>query len=101
MSSALRPAFSVETDPYVRATACRVCSAWICGNSQGGDDLRRVHALMVSALDNIKAKPTLPDYNEKANTLEKLSVLKAWAKVFVTSVRNGLKNGEVLGEILK
>lgn len=55
------------------------------GNSQGGEDLRRVHTLMVSALENIRTKPTLPDFNESANTLEKLSILKAWAlgKVFI------------------
>ncbi len=91
----------MDTDPYVKATACRVCSAWICGNSQGGEDLRRVHTLMVSALENIRSKPTLPDYNEKANTLEKLAILKSWAQVFTTSVENGLQGGESLTEILK
>jgi len=101
VSAALRPAFATETDPYVKATACRVCSAWICGNSQGGEDLRRVHTLMVSALENIREKPTLPDYNEKANTLEKLAILKAWAQVFTTAVENGLRNSESLSEILK
>ncbi|ODM96075.1 HEAT repeat-containing protein 5B [Orchesella cincta] len=53
VSAALRPAFAVETDPMVTATACRVSSAWICGNSKG---------------KNIRTKPTLPDFNESANT---------------------------------
>ncbi|CAL8143424.1 unnamed protein product [Orchesella dallaii] len=102
VSAALRPAFAVETDPMVTATACRVCSAWICGNSQGGEDLRRVHTLMVSALENIRTKPTLPDFNESANTLEKLAILKAWAQVFVTAVENGLKDAQGgLNEVLK
>jgi hypothetical protein len=56
---------------------------------------------MVSALENIREKPTLPDYNEKANTLEKLAILKAWAQVFTTAVENGLQNEESLSEILK
>jgi hypothetical protein len=101
VSAALRPAFSVETDPAVKSTACRVCSAWIVGNSQGGEDLRRVHTLMVSALQNVREKPTLPDYNESANTLEKLSILKAWAQVFIAAVENGVETGDSLSEILK
>ncbi|OXA59612.1 HEAT repeat-containing protein 5B isoform X2 [Folsomia candida] len=101
VSAALRPAFSVETDPAVKSTACRVCSAWIVGNSQGGEDLRRVHTLMVSALENIRTKPTLPDFNESANTLEKLSILKAWALVFIAAIENGLSTGDSLSDMLR
>ncbi len=101
VSAALRPAFSVETDPAVKSTACRVCSAWIVGNSQGGEDLRRVHTLMVSALENIRTKPTLPDFNESANTLEKLSILKAWALVFIAAIENGLSSGDSLNDMLR
>jgi len=101
VSAALRPAFSAESDPSVKSTACRVCSAWICGNSQGGEDLKRVHTLMVSALENIRSKPTLPDYNESANTLEKLAILKAWAQVFTTAVFNGLQEGFTLEQVLR
>ncbi|ODM87684.1 HEAT repeat-containing protein 5A [Orchesella cincta] len=58
---------------------------------------------MVSALENIRTKPTLPDFNESANTLEKLAILKAWAQVFVTAVENGLKEKDCQGlnEVLR
>ena len=56
---------------------------------------------MVSALENVRMKPTLPDYNESANTLEKLAVLKAWSQVFISAVGNGLDAGESLSNIIK
>jgi hypothetical protein len=56
---------------------------------------------MVSALENIRTKPTLPDFNESANTLEKLAILKAWAQVFIAAIDNGLSTGDSLNDMLK
>lgn len=56
---------------------------------------------MLSALENIRTKPTLPDFNESANTLEKLSILKAWAQVFIAAVENGLASGDTLNDMLR
>lgn len=85
VSAALRPAFSNETGSHVTAAACAVCSAWIgSGVAKDLNDLRRVHQLLVSSLDklhNTSNATTL--YNESLATLEKLSILKAWAEVRV------------------
>lgn len=83
MGAALRPAFSNETASHVTAAACAVCSAWIgSGVAKDLNDLRRVHQLLVSSLaklQNTSNATTL--YNESVATLEKLSILKAWAEV--------------------
>jgi hypothetical protein len=73
-----------------------------CGVAQDLSDLRRVQQLLLSALNRITAaqQSTLPPisgigglqqhrlYNESAATLENLSVLKAWAEVYVTAMSN-------------
>ncbi len=73
-----------------------------CGVAQDLSDLRRVQQLLLSALNRITAaqQSTLPQisgigglqqhrlYNESAATLENLSVLKAWAEVYVTAMSN-------------
>ena len=46
------------------------------------NDLRRVHQLLVSSLAKLKeGRDTTPLYSESASTMEKLSVLRAWAEV--------------------
>lgn len=108
ISAALRPAFTSDTAPNVTAAACHVCSTWMCcGVAQDLSDLRRVQQLLLSALTRITAArqtTSLPPplggsvsvgglqqhrlYNESAATLENLSVLKAWAEVYIAGMRN-------------
>jgi len=46
------------------------------------NDLRRVHQLLVSSFTKLKdSRDASPIYSESASTMEKLSVLKAWAEV--------------------
>lgn len=48
----------------------------------------RVHQLLVSSLDKLNTKGnTTLIYNESMATLEKLSILKAWAEVSVSFYR--------------
>jgi hypothetical protein len=79
----LGPAFDAETPSHVTAAACQVCSAWICsGVARNLNDLRRVNQLLVSSLEKLKDNSMNAQlYNESAATLEKLSILKAWAEV--------------------
>ncbi|KAK5639624.1 hypothetical protein RI129_012116 [Pyrocoelia pectoralis] len=96
VGAALRPAFSSETSSHVTAAACDVCSTWI-GSSVARDlnDLRRVHQLLVSSLDKLQNKTNASQlYNESLTTLEKLSILKAWAEVYIVAM-NG--NGSAPG----
>ncbi|XP_065200390.1 HEAT repeat-containing protein 5B isoform X2 [Planococcus citri] len=90
VGAALRPAFSNETASHVTAAACAVCSAWIgSGVAKDLNDLRRVHQLLVSSLtklQNTSNATTL--YNESVATLEKLSILKAWAEVYIVAMVN-------------
>ena len=104
VSAALRPAFSADTAPNVTAAACHVCSTWMCcGVAQDLSDLRRVQQLLLTALNRISSAQqtsTLPPlscigglqqhrlYNESAATLENLSVLKAWAEVYITAMKS-------------
>lgn len=87
VSAALGPAFDSETPSHVTAAACQVCSAWICsGVARNLNDLRRVNQLLVSSLDKLKDNSMNAQlYNESAATLEKLSILKAWAEVYVVA----------------
>jgi HEAT repeat-containing protein 5 len=92
VSAALRPAFASETPSHVTAAACEVCSAWIgSGVARDLNDLRRVHQLLVQSLAKLQSKTnsTLL-YNESMATLEKLSILKAWAQVYIIAmISNG------------
>ncbi len=90
VGAALRPAFSPDTPSHVTAAACNVCSAWIgSGVARALSDLRRVYQLLVSSLDKMRPKNAQGQvYNESALTLEKLSILKAWAEVYVVSMKN-------------
>lgn len=74
------------------AAACEVCSAWIgSGVARDLNDLRRVHQLLVQSLSKLQTKTNSTQlYNESMATLEKLSILKAWAQVYIVAM---LSNG--------
>ncbi|PIO74421.1 hypothetical protein TELCIR_03585, partial [Teladorsagia circumcincta] len=88
VGAALRPAFTEDTPSHVTAAACQVCSTWIgSGVARDLNDLRRVHQLLVSSLGKLKhGSINTQLYSESAATLEKLSILKAWAEVYVTAI---------------
>lgn len=92
VGAALRPAFATETPSHVTAAACEVCSAWIgSGVARDLNDLRRVHQLLVQSLSKLQTKTNSTQlYNESMATLEKLSILKAWAQVYIVAM---LSNG--------
>lgn len=65
-----------------------MCSAWIgSGVARDLNDLRRVHQLLVSSLAKLHSKTNSTQlYNESMATLEKLSILKAWAEVYIVAM---------------
>lgn len=88
VGAAIRPAFSSDTPSHVTAAACEVCSAWIgSGVARDLNDLRRVHQLLVISLTKLRTKTVSTElYNESMATLEKLSILKAWAEVYIVAM---------------
>ncbi|XP_075146419.1 HEAT repeat-containing protein 5B isoform X2 [Haematobia irritans] len=88
VGAALRPAFAPDTPSHVTAAACEVCSAWIgSGVARDLNDLRRVHQLLVSSLNKLHTKTNSTQlFNESMTTLEKLSILKAWAEVYIVAM---------------
>ncbi|CAJ0939252.1 unnamed protein product, partial [Mesorhabditis belari] len=88
VGAALRPAFTEDTPAHVTAAACQVCSTWIgSGVARDLNDLRRVHQLLVSSLGKLRhGSINTQLYSESAATLEKLSILKAWAEIYVTAI---------------
>ncbi|XP_026315356.1 HEAT repeat-containing protein 5B isoform X2 [Hyposmocoma kahamanoa] len=100
VGAAVRPAFSGDTASHVTAAACDVCSAWIArGVARDINDLRRVHQLLVSSLDKLNTKGnTTLIYNESMATLEKLSILKAWAEVYIVAM---VSNNSAPGSYVK
>ncbi|XP_054269957.1 HEAT repeat-containing protein 5B-like isoform X2 [Macrosteles quadrilineatus] len=96
VGAALRPAFSPETPSHVTAAACQVCSAWIAsGVARDLNDLRRVHQLLVSSLAKLQRVSDSPYiYNESLATLERLSILKAWAEVYIVAMSDTSKEGD-------
>ncbi|XP_017967368.1 HEAT repeat-containing protein 5B isoform X1 [Drosophila navojoa] len=99
VGAALRPAFAPDTPSHVTAAACEVCSAWIgSGVARDISDLRRVHQLLVSSLSKLYTKTNSTQlYNESMATLEKLSILKAWAEVYIVAM---LSNGKAPASLL-
>nr|CAD2191193.1 unnamed protein product [Meloidogyne enterolobii] len=111
IGAALRPAFSPETSPNVTAFACQVAGTWLCsGVARDLNDLRRVHQLLASSLDKLpKSKSSVVEkleqdnslsstppasmqlYNESIATLEQLSILRAWAKVYICAIEQWKK----------
>jgi hypothetical protein len=85
-------AFAADTPSHITAAACDVCSAWIgSGVARNLEDLRRVYQLLVTSLTKLKPKLNSQRqviFNESALTLEKLSILKAWAEVYIVSMKN-------------
>lgn len=65
-----------------------MCSAWIgSGVAHDLSDLRRVHQLLVISLAKLHSKTVSTElYNESMATLEKLSILKAWAEVYIVAM---------------
>ncbi|CAI4225162.1 unnamed protein product [Auanema sp. JU1783] len=94
VGAALRPAFTEDTPSHVTAAACQVCSTWIgSGVARDLNDLRRVHQLLVSSLGKLKhGSINTQLYSEAAATLEKVSILKAWAEVYVTAIEQESKS---------
>ena len=89
VSAALRPAFDAETASHVTATACTVCSTWLSsGVARDLSDLKRVYQLLVTSLTKLKRGSSSNCYNESASTLEKLSILKSWAEVYIVSMNS-------------
>ncbi|XP_022214446.2 HEAT repeat-containing protein 5B isoform X2 [Drosophila obscura] len=99
VGAALRPAFAPDTPSHVTAAACEVCSAWIgSGVARDISDLRRVHQLLVSSLSKLYTKTNSTQlYNESMATLEKLSILKAWAEVYIVAM---MGNGKAPASLL-
>ncbi|EDV91239.1 HEAT repeat-containing protein 5B isoform X2 [Drosophila grimshawi] len=99
VGAALRPAFATDTPSHVTAAACEVCSAWIgSGVARDISDLRRVHQLLVSSLNKLCTQTNSTQlYNESMATLEKLSILKAWAEVYIVAM---LGNGKAPASLL-
>ncbi|KRY35495.1 HEAT repeat-containing protein 5B [Trichinella spiralis] len=92
VSAALRPAFSIDTPGNITALACEVCSSWISsGVAKDVNNLRRVHQLLVAPLSKLKTESiSVHLYNESCTALEKLSVLKAWAEVYIVAMNQEL-----------
>lgn len=81
--------------------AIQVCSTWIAsGVARDLNDLRRVHQLLVSSLGKLQnGSINTQLYSESAATLEKLSILKAWAEVYVTALEAAAKPKGAIFEI--
>ncbi|KAI1237778.1 HEAT repeat-containing protein 5A, partial [Lamprotornis superbus] len=97
VGAALRPAFAPETPPDV-------CSAWISsGVVSDLNDLRRVHQLLVSSLLKVQAGKEAQNqqYNESTSTMEVLSVLKAWAEVYIVAVEKQKNQSDMHKHCLK
>ncbi len=107
IDAALKLQFSYDTSAYVVSKACQVCSSWInSGVARTVNDLHRVNFLLVSSLQKLnssrsadtasKASTNQPNsflkfqfskienqfvYSELSVTIEKISVISAWAEV--------------------
>ncbi|EGD78844.1 hypothetical protein PTSG_01820 [Salpingoeca rosetta] len=82
VTSALRPAFSEDTAPTVKYSACMVCASWVSsGVNRDMTDLKRLLNLLVKSLETVKEEPD-SGYNERASTMLRLGILQAWASIF-------------------
>ncbi len=109
IDAALKPQFSPDTSAYVVSKACQVCSSWInSGVARTINDLHRVNFLLVSSLQKLNSNRSTEKndkntdtqtnsflkfqyskmdnqnqsiYSELSITIEKISVISAWAEV--------------------
>jgi len=77
--SALRPAFADDVSPVVRFTACQVTAAWASAGVSA--DVDRLIGLLAKVLGTFDAPPDA-SYNERATTMLRLGVLKAFAGLY-------------------
>ena len=56
--------------------------------------MRRIYQLLVTSLAKLKRGSSSNSYNESASTLEKLSILKAWAEVYIVSMNSNMKSSK-------
>ncbi|KRX15270.1 HEAT repeat-containing protein 5A [Trichinella nelsoni] len=85
-------AISSAGNDFHRKTKTFVCSSWISsGVAKDVNNLRRVHQLLVAPLSKLKTESiSVHLYNESCTALEKLSVLKAWAEVYIVAMNQEL-----------
>ncbi|KAK4469677.1 hypothetical protein MN116_007205 [Schistosoma mekongi] len=103
-----------QPNPELLSMACQVCSTWLTsGVGRDPEDLRRVQDLLKQALDKLKLDRVTEDcisnasmqtqrvesfhcISENSTIVEKLSVLAAWAEVYITAAGQEKKRGSKL-----
>lgn len=88
--SALRPAFSLDSPPYITAIASRICSLWICsGLEKDVLELRRIYESMmmttIEKLENQSVNQNSKLYTESELEQERLDILGSWAQLYSLS----------------
>uniref|UniRef100_A0A3Q0KPG9 HEAT repeat-containing protein 5B n=1 Tax=Schistosoma mansoni TaxID=6183 RepID=A0A3Q0KPG9_SCHMA len=99
----------IQPNPELLSIACQVCSTWLAsGVGRDPEDLRRVQDLLRQAFDKLKLDKCTEDHSsnvsaqaqrvessqwisENSAIVEKLSVLAAWAKVYILTVEQTKK----------
>ncbi|CAH8516770.1 unnamed protein product [Schistosoma bovis] len=99
----------VQPNPELLSIACQVCSTWLTsGVGRDPEDLRRVQDLLRQAFDKLKLNICTEDHSsnvsaqtqrvepsqsisENSAIVEKLSVLAAWAKVYILTAGHSKK----------
>ncbi|CAH8837758.1 unnamed protein product [Trichobilharzia szidati] len=93
---------SVQSNPELLSIACQVCSTWITsGVGRDPEDLRRVQDLLKQALNKLKLdQPTKEDHSlssqwmsENSTIVERLSILAAWAEIYIVTAGQAKKFG--------
>ncbi|TNN08810.1 HEAT repeat-containing protein isoform 2 [Schistosoma japonicum] len=102
---------SAQPNPELLSMACQVCSTWLTsGVGRDPEDLRRVQDLLKQALDKLKLDRVTQDcisnasmqaqhvessdcISENSTIIEKLSVLAAWAEVYIAAAGQAKKRG--------
>uniref|UniRef100_A0A094ZDV1 HEAT repeat-containing protein 5B n=1 Tax=Schistosoma haematobium TaxID=6185 RepID=A0A094ZDV1_SCHHA len=99
----------VQPNPELLSIACQVCSTWLTsGVGRDPEDLRRVQDLLRQAFDKLKLNICTENHSsnvsaqtqrvepsqsisENSAIVEKLSVLAAWAKVYILTAGHSKK----------
>lgn len=88
--SALRPAFELDSPPYITAIASRICSLWLClGLEKDPIELQRIYDSMmtmtISKFENQSVNHNSKLYTESELEQERLDILCSWAQLYHVS----------------
>lgn len=87
--SALKPAFNLDSPPYITAIASHVCCLWVCrGMEKDPNNLSRTCQMMMATIEKLENQSVNQNsklYTESELEQERLDILCSWAELYIAA----------------